>query len=115
MKKNFNHITMILTLTMAYNIQSSAAISHFANDQEEIRKHEDEEKTKRTDAEVEALIAENDIPMPYFEDPALWKVLIRQYGIQLVCTCFNFKTWLVQKYYILKEVIYENPAKNETV
>jgi len=106
---------MILTITMVYNIQSTTASRYFASDKEEIRRHEDEEKTKRTDAEVEDLLINTEIPLPYFEDPALWKVLMRQYGIPLLSTCLSFKTWLVQKYYTIREVMYENPAKNDTV
>lgn len=113
MKKNFNHITMILTLTFAYNIQTLTTACHFSADREQIRK-QDEEKIKRTEAEIEGMLIYSEIPEPHFENPALWKVLIRQYGIQLFYTCFNIKTWLMETYNSIKEVIYENP-KNETI
>lgn len=113
MKTNFNHITMIITLTFACNIQSKPT-SNLDHEREQIRKLQDEERTKQTASEIEDLLINSEIPLPHFEDPAIWKVLSRQYGIPLLCTFISIKTWLVQKYYNLKDVIYEN-SKDETI
>lgn len=115
MKRNFNNLTIILLLSLICNIQTLTASYHFS-DHELItrRQKQEDEETQKADAEIEMLI-NSEIPEPTFENPALWKVLIRQYGIQLFYTCFNIKTWLVQTYYNIKDVIYEDSTNNETI
>jgi len=113
MKKNLNNIAIIITLALAYNLQPLNVSCNSNNQGDNIEQHENEEKAIKADSEIEDLLINSILPEPSFENPALWKVLIREYGIKLAYTYFSIKTWFAQTYYNIKESICISSAKHE--
>jgi hypothetical protein len=115
MKKNLNHIAFVITLTLAYNMQTIAMSCYISKQQEQIRKFQDDE-TRRAEEEIEDLLMNSPLSIPHYEEPGFWKVQFTKYGIKFLYAFFNLKTQIVNAVSHLRGAISEeNAANNEKI